>query len=107
MSRSLTVTLTDLRGIRHVAEVNADSLFEAAVLALNIRRGDRDRHAGSLLVWWRPRLRVLLRPHSVVNRCVRHLSSASNQRPASALITRCSSAQRRPSGYGGTGSGRC
>ena len=24
----------DLRGIRHVAEVNADSLFEAAVLAL-------------------------------------------------------------------------
>ena len=34
MPRRCTVTLTDLRGIRHVAEVNADSLFEAAVLAL-------------------------------------------------------------------------
>ena len=32
--RSCTVTLIDLRGIRHVAEVQADSLFEAAVLAL-------------------------------------------------------------------------
>ncbi len=34
MPRPCTVTLTDLRGVRHVAEVNADSLFEAAVLAL-------------------------------------------------------------------------
>jgi hypothetical protein len=31
--RPCIVTLTDLRGIRHVAEVNADSLFEAAVVA--------------------------------------------------------------------------
>lgn len=28
------MTLVDFRGVRHVAEVNADSLFEAAVLAL-------------------------------------------------------------------------
>ena len=32
--RPCTVTLVDLRGIRHIAEVQADSLFEAAVLAL-------------------------------------------------------------------------
>ena len=76
------------------------------VWAMDIRRGDRDRHAGSLLVWWRPRLRVLLRPHSVVNRCVRHLSSASNQRPASALITRCSSAQRSAMPVGRSARGR-
>jgi hypothetical protein len=34
LPRFCTVTLSDVRGIRHVAEVNADSLFEAAVLAL-------------------------------------------------------------------------
>ena len=37
--RACTVTLVDLRGIRHAAEVHADSLFEAAVLALQAFKG--------------------------------------------------------------------
>ena len=34
-------------------------------------------------------------------------SRASGAKRPSALLTRCSSAQRRPSGCGATGSGRC
>jgi hypothetical protein len=36
--RPCIVTLTDLRGIRHVAEVSADSVFEAASLAVQAFR---------------------------------------------------------------------
>jgi hypothetical protein len=38
--RSCQVSFTDSRGIRHTAEVQADSLFEAAVLALGILKHD-------------------------------------------------------------------
>jgi len=38
--RTCTVTFTDVRGIRHGVDVQAESLFEAAVLALQILRKD-------------------------------------------------------------------
>jgi hypothetical protein len=37
--RPCSVSFTDLRGVRHEAEVQAESLFEAAALALKAFRG--------------------------------------------------------------------
>ena len=39
-ARNCLVTVTDHRGIRHMAEVEAESLFEAAVLGLATFRKD-------------------------------------------------------------------
>jgi hypothetical protein len=38
--RACSVSFVDVRGIRHTAEVQAESLYEAAVLAVNAFRGD-------------------------------------------------------------------
>src|SRR5437762_4644236 len=38
--RTCAVTFTDAQGVRHTAEVAADSLFEAAVLAIQILKRD-------------------------------------------------------------------
>ena len=37
-ARSCTVTFTDIRGVKHIAEVTAESVFEAAALALAAMR---------------------------------------------------------------------
>lgn len=39
-ARTCLVTVTDMRGIKHVAEVTADTLFEAAVLGLAALKSD-------------------------------------------------------------------
>jgi hypothetical protein len=39
-ARDCLVTLTDIRGIRHTVEVRAESLFEAACLALQVLKTD-------------------------------------------------------------------
>jgi hypothetical protein len=38
--RICTVSFADVRGIRHTAEVQAESLFEAAILGVRTFRGD-------------------------------------------------------------------
>lgn len=38
--RTCTVSVVDSRGIRHSAEVQAESVFEAAAVGLKILRGD-------------------------------------------------------------------
>lgn len=38
--RTCSVTITDARGVRHTVDVTAESLFEAAVLALTMFRTD-------------------------------------------------------------------
>lgn len=38
--RTCVVSFTDVRGIRHAAEVQADSLFEAVVLGVRVFRND-------------------------------------------------------------------
>jgi hypothetical protein len=50
--RVCAVTMTDLRGIRHTAEVTADSLFEAAILAIqHLKRQDGSTGIGPQHVW--------------------------------------------------------
>ena len=57
-----TVTLTDLAGIRHAAEVNGESLFEAAFLVLRAfkasgcteRIGPATRVEGAMAARWTP-----------------------------------------------------
>lgn len=39
--RACSVTITDARGVRHTVDVTAESLFEAAALALTTFRTDR------------------------------------------------------------------
>jgi hypothetical protein len=38
--RTCAVSFLDIRGIRHVAEVQAESLYEAAILASRVFKGD-------------------------------------------------------------------
>ncbi len=38
--RACSVSFVDIRGIRHVAEVQAESLFEAAILGMRVFKGD-------------------------------------------------------------------
>ena len=38
--RTCAVSFLDIRGIRHVAEVQAESLYEAAILAARVFKGD-------------------------------------------------------------------
>jgi hypothetical protein len=38
--RTCAVSFVDVRGIRHVAEVQAESLYEAAILGIRVFRGD-------------------------------------------------------------------
>jgi hypothetical protein len=38
--RSCTVSFVDLRGIRHAAEVQAESLYEAVILAMRLFKAD-------------------------------------------------------------------
>ena len=41
MLRTCLVSLTDVRGTRHSVEVTAESLYEAAILGLNLLRKDQ------------------------------------------------------------------
>ena len=38
--RTCAVSFVDIRGIRHVAEVQAESLYEAAILGMRVFKGD-------------------------------------------------------------------
>ena len=38
--RTCAVSFVDVRGIRHVAEVQAESLYEAAILGIRVFKGD-------------------------------------------------------------------
>ena len=38
--RTCAVSFVDVRGVRHVAEVQAESLYEAAILGIRVFKGD-------------------------------------------------------------------